>query len=542
MVYACIDKYKDITNTQGVPLEGDDFLGGVFINKENLLKSTGLILVGDSFPLLFERNSNSPGQLKATPELEEIIQKQAEAALISSQTTEQEINQRIADLGNKVKVLGTVLQLNTLWNNRNDSNKDTIPFKTYLEGVLGDNAKLTSLVTQAGLEKCLEPTPIVNQITDIFIEDILANLGEEFRKKVDGFDADADNVDRFKVEIVECKNKIDEEGKRKIANDERINALICVITPPKVTKKNKGVVDRAEAFRQEYLKQALNAAPSKGQATISPFTFLPVSSSVMVFSNKGGEVGLDLNNFVYSTEEAQALSEKARADQLTISTEQLLVESRQTTFTVVSTQTENGIERETHILFTFFEDGEYIMQIDVSQEYISSTLDECLFKFIRPLHSAFITYRSVMYKSFEAKKWGGVNENVAYASPMRLIQETRVFFKQLLFGENKRDVVNAGSNLMFSSLWEESTGSTNPNRLLGCSAYNSQLEVRDDFNNRADGRSVFLDLENALNSEVVLSEHPRVVLVPCYERGPILQTKGELVFRRLVNNSSSSLN
>lgn len=540
LTYACMSKYKKLTEQNQSTSPDGDFLEGLCIDEEDLLKSTGLIMVGDSFSQMMGDNESGSEKPPTSESVNEFIVKQAKNSVITLKATEETSNKNIASLQQKNLLLSALITLASAWeewDNPLKTNAEDFSFKNYLQEILKKPEQQDFEVETKNL---LNPTQELNQIAEIFKTSLIDGLEPSFIETINRFDGSPLMVNALNDEINKNQTLLTEENKRLLSAQSKISDYTYIIDPQgSKTKPSKTKLDRIERARRALKKKMETLPLTPAEVKMTPFSFVPISSTLVFFDGKGDSAGLDLSAFVYTAEAAQTLQNQARLEDVTVSTEQLLIEARTTYFIVTSTEVTNGFKSKVPFFFSFSEDGESIMQMDVSQEYLTSILDECLFKFIRPLHSAFITYRSVLYKSFEAKDWEAPEKNVARASPMRLLQETRVFFKRLIFGENPRDFVNGSSNLMFSSLWEESTGSTNPNRLLSCSAYSSQLEVRDDFNNGTNGTSVFLNMESALNSEILISEYPKVSLIPCYERGTILQTNGDLVFRGLVNNSSS---
>jgi hypothetical protein len=52
-------------------------------------------------------------------------------------------------------------------------------------------------------------------------------------------------------------------------------------------------------------------------------------------------------------------------------------------------------------------------------------------------------------------------------------------------------------------------------------------------------RALWLELEKAFSSPVVLLTYPLVGLIPCFSRGEIVQTSDRVLFKGLVSNGGS---
>ena len=88
------------------------------------------------------------------------------------------------------------------------------------------------------------------------------------------------------------------------------------------------------------------------------------------------------------------------------------------------------------------------------------------------------------------------------------LQQFEIFFNRLDFGENPRPIVNSNSNLMSSSLWGQTGQSnTNPNSLLTCCAYESQLSIREEMIAKPESNR-FTQLANVLNAKIIMSTSP----------------------------------
>jgi hypothetical protein len=88
---------------------------------------------------------------------------------------------------------------------------------------------------------------------------------------------------------------------------------------------------------------------------------------------------------------------------------------------------------------------------------------------------------------------------------------------------------------MFTAEFTNYTGNFyKTNRFITCSAFNSQAEVASQ-----EFESLFETLEKAFGEMIVLSTFPTVRLVPCFERGSIIQTSNTLYFKGLVSNAGA---
>lgn len=99
---------------------------------------------------------------------------------------------------------------------------------------------------------------------------------------------------------------------------------------------------------------------------------------------------------------------------------------------------------------------------------------------------------------------------------------------------NNKNIVNTNSNLLFTAQFGETTNNVyKTNRNITCSAYLNQA----DFNNEQ-AIQLFINLEQAFGSAVVLSYYPFVALEPAFTRGKIIHTSDELFFNGLSSNAS----
>lgn len=118
---------------------------------------------------------------------------------------------------------------------------------------------------------------------------------------------------------------------------------------------------------------------------------------------------------------------------------------------------------------------------------------------------------------------------------MQQFDKKEVQFKLTQVGQNPLDVVNFRTNLMFTAEFKPVTGNFyKSNRFVTCSAFMSQNEV-----SHAQYQTLFETLEGAFVEPVVLADYPRIELIPCYERGTIVQLAEKVYFKGLVSNASS---
>ncbi len=98
-------------------------------------------------------------------------------------------------------------------------------------------------------------------------------------------------------------------------------------------------------------------------------------------------------------------------------------------------------------------------------------------------------------------------------------------------GTHPSPVINKQNQLMFSAVFSDDPTDTATNRFV-------PLTVCDSLEDLNNNKGLIMDLEEALNKTIVLSEEPLVELIPVFKRGRFFKTPSNLVFRGLVPNSS----
>lgn len=561
LVYASLKAYQKERALQG--LKPDALLEGVVFNNQSLLKSSGAYLMTDTAQNWFTDGQDELVSQETDVSEDQFAKKKATTQINTLQSSIDELNLAMAKLLEKARVWDVLISLGKQWREGNSQKAKPLSFVDFLESQFKTLSTIKLLPFENTVVDTLKTINDKKSVSSIF-----KDLSSDFVEYINEFDGSEETEAIFTAETAPIADEISNIKKRIAALSGEKKDLSAIISPSPGRKSN-GTLLKIRGYKAEYAlyKKGLPFSNTSDGA-MTPFSFLPLSSAIFSVSYKKdnvetADVKLDTgtisindvkpsknepsseSDFIFSLEKAEEEIADIKKKGGEVAIDQIVIESRQTIFSVSPNvpfgydDTDNG--HFIPMVFSFNEDGNNSMQQDIDYEYLMSILNDKLFHYIYPLHSAFITYRSVDLMSYEAKEWSGDDEDLARSSPLRLIQESRVFFRRLLFGSNSRDIVNARGNLMYSSLWEEGESNTNPNRFLTCSAYESQLAVRDDFNDLPGENSIFTNLEMALNAKIIISQNPKVILVPCFERGLILQTGGSLVFRGLVNNSSSSV-
>lgn len=274
----------------------------------------------------------------------------------------------------------------------------------------------------------------------------------------------------------------------------------------------------------------------------SPFSALPISFTIYQANIPGSGLTTDPSFTASSLE----FEQKSLPDILNLPfliTHKLIIESRQTTFTVnklspnsttgnPSTQSSDPIQ--TPLIFTYYEDNNNFERAFVNADYLGAALHKVILSHVQQTHGPRVIYNSLIFKSYEEKEWfqngiyckkGSLNEFASKEIPFKLIQ----------VGQNPIDVINFRTNLLFTGEFAALTGNFYKcNRYITCSAFTSQNEIA-----AIQYQGLFSILEKAFVEPIILSDYPLVKLIPAFERGTIIQLADKVFFKGLVSNASN---
>ena len=188
------------------------------------------------------------------------------------------------------------------------------------------------------------------------------------------------------------------------------------------------------------------------------------------------------------------------------------------------------------------------MKVFVKPTFLTKLLEEQLFVYVQNLHTSSIVYDAIVYKSIEADNWFN-NHTKRNLMPLTYLKKLYVpLTKNYMFGKNQKNFINKENNLLFVvcnqnesfnfNYIEHESLNLNLKRLLPFSAYKSDKDILDEIitNRFKNGflsleKDVFSLLQDALNSNIVVSEYPSLILKPCFEDGKYIQVSNALEFK-----------
>ena len=303
------------------------------------------------------------------------------------------------------------------------------------------------------------------------------------------------------------------------------------LAPADGDEDNKGRVRPTVSVRV-----AVPSLETVTERVFTPFSTLPFSVNLFEVSRELtrddslGVSTLATNNFVFPT-----LSELTSVfDQSDLISHSLILESRLTTYSLVPADFMGPPSAITPLEFCFYEDSKNFERVFVQSSFLGACLYEVLLQHIQSLHSSRISYRSLLFESFEQKKWFN-NGLVCRKTSLKSFQKVESQFELLTTGQNPINAINTNANLMFTSEFNDSVGSFyKTNRFITCGVFTSQNELADSAY-----KPLFKNLERALGETIILSDFPYVALKPCFERGNLINVSNTVYFRGLVSNAGS---
>ena len=268
----------------------------------------------------------------------------------------------------------------------------------------------------------------------------------------------------------------------------------------------------------------------------NPFSALPVSFNIFqtqrpLTPETKEQVSLaTLDNFIFPS--VDSLNNILGSYSLV--NHSLILESRLTTYSLVPKNYTGDASEITPFEFSFFEDSTNYERVFVKSSFLGACIYKVLLQYIQELHSQRISYRSLLFESYERKKWFN-NGLICRKGSLKTFQKVEAQFDVLTTGQNSTDKINTNANLMFTSEFGDSVGNFyKTNRFITCTVFTSQMELAD-----ANYKPLFKNLERALGETIIISDLPYVALKPCFERGNVVNVSNTVYFRGLVSNAGS---
>ena len=213
----------------------------------------------------------------------------------------------------------------------------------------------------------------------------------------------------------------------------------------------------------------------------------------------------------------------------------LLIEERFTSFEIVDLALNN--KANLPIVFSYYEDSDNYERAFVKADFLGACLHKTLYQYIQQLHGPRVIYVSLKFDSFEKQSWVGDSVCKKGNSALPVFESQEVAFKLIQVSKNQNDYVNFKTNLMFTSKFDNTVSNFyKPNCFGTCSAFMTQNYVAN-----LQYQGLFADLESAFVEEIILSDLPLIKLIPCFERGTIVQTAKKVYFKGLVSNAGGSV-
>ena len=283
-------------------------------------------------------------------------------------------------------------------------------------------------------------------------------------------------------------------------------------------------------------KGRIKALPKPAPTTSSSFTasteFFNVFSSLPASFNLlevGGHPSPPLD-FMLGQAEFNALVQGATLAR----NHSLVLESRLTTYEIAFSNMHNKLNTKKAITYCYYENSQKCARAFVQCDFLGASFHKTLLQYIAECHSSRIVYTSLNFESYEEKVWQNSGSFCKKGS-LSCFSKKEHPFKLLLVGKHLNDTVNFSTNLLFTAEFQQETGNFyKTNRFITCSAFTSQNEVAS-----ASYQALFLQLEKAFLEPIILSDIPLVRLVPCFERGTVVQVAENIYFRGMVSNASS---
>ena len=214
---------------------------------------------------------------------------------------------------------------------------------------------------------------------------------------------------------------------------------------------------------------------------------------------------------------------------------QLVIVDRKTDFFMDQYDTIGSV-LDSPFVFSFFENVSRYERCYVDAAYLAACLDVAVLQHVRKTHSMRIIYNSIEFVTYQKKVWYNTEESFCKKIPLKNISTKSVPFNALVAGESPGENINTNANLLFTADFKNTQGVFyRTNRFITCSAFSNQAEIQD-----PGVRGLWVALERAFSSSILISSYPLVGLIPCFSRGEIIQASESVFFKGLVSNSGGT--